>query len=1180
MADFLFGGDDKKNGMVKKLKVREIPFLFLVVVVFVVVAGKYHKSWLTEGYRSIQERWLATQPEVAVKRISTCSGTEILIKTDNGNLCREVASPSAWLDIFDQYPAIADGREIIYEFLDEGDLEMADLMLAGKMPIERYETITLSDPITWEEDPFGERYWRYVFYSLRETRHLLWGYKQTGQEGYKDKLVQIVQSFLEVGMDKPHAWDDYHGVAYRTMTLVNTWWKLREENALSVQLSEKILKAIVRHAEFLLQEEHYEPDYNHGITEAAALYLAGKSFPDLAGSRVWSETGWRRINSGISTIVDEDGSLVENSPFYHFYALEKYWSLNKYFEKIGEAKDKRFSDKLEKMISFSTYILMPNLKVPLLGASIDRQIGFDGVFKEMADRYPEFKYVLTQGKEGKRPEFTSRYFPTTGQVIMRSDWEKKTKFENKFADQTQIIFDVGPYRTNHSDLDALGFNLYSNGKTLITDTGLYTYEQDDDLKRYFHGTAGHNTIMVDGKDQRLGSPIPGKFVQGKNFTMHSAQHNLYQDTIVQRSMALIGHDLVLIVDRITSDADHNYEQLFHLFPNAKTRKDGNRITVEEALGKKDFVIRSLVDEAAIEIKEGKCSLEYEKAVSCPTIVYKQQAKDAVFVTLIEIGGRNDFKSAEWVNENQILLKTKTGVYGININQIEVNFVENSKSLEKEMANYDLELVYGEEGWGLKGENAEKFKLLEQSGKLTIVPKQPDENPIYSKRPFFKAQIDGVKEYYSIDQKLVLDIPSDPIRRSFRVYEQEDLLPILGYHQIIDDAQTIRFPSLEMGVSEFEKQVEYLTQVSGCRWFTLGQLVEEYIYKDKKLPERACVINFDDGRKNHFTNAYPVLQKYGAVGTFYVLAGRSLGNFETYLNLRELDQLVKSGNEIGSHSFDASSLLNSGYDNQALIYQIKNSKQVLSEQGYKVTTFAYPRGDQNQTITNLVSQHYLAGRDTAKDNNWRDVRTLTTGFGRDFMMHMHYFKPEGLEPVDLAEKIGYNSWWQFEEGYRVDEDLDGDVRILSSYDPTSNSYAIVDLYDIGDQISNKFLVSADGFYNLEIYGAGEMGVDVDGIPQRVEKLDNVSDCRDYRGQSYCLNSVGVYLKQGSHIISVKADSVGVKVDKFRIFRYIKTLKSYRIKLGEYMRTEVRDFPEQMEIELTYKNWLANWLTEVL
>ena len=199
------------------------------------------------------------------------------------------------------------------------------------------------------------------------------------------------------------------------------------------------------------------------------LYLLAVNFPDLPGADLWLAVASERLNAGIGNLVDDDGVMVENSPFYHFYTLKLYWDISSYIKKHNLSEGRELGQVIEKMVSYATYILQPNLQVPTIGASVIDEIRYRGRYKEMADTDPNFLYVLTQGEKGVRPSKRNVQFPVGGQTIMRSGWSAG----KDFANQTQIIFDVGSYRTNHSDFDALSFHLFSRGVALLPDSGLY-----------------------------------------------------------------------------------------------------------------------------------------------------------------------------------------------------------------------------------------------------------------------------------------------------------------------------------------------------------------------------------------------------------------------------------------------------------------------------------------------------------------------------------------------------------------------------------------------------------------------------------------------------------------------------------------------------------------------------------
>jgi len=92
--------------------------------------------------------------------------------------------------------------------------------------------------------------------------------------------------------------------------------------------------------------------------------------------------------------------------------------------------------------------------------------------------------------------------------------------------------------------------------------------------------------------------------------------------------------------------------------------------------------------------------------------------------------------------------------------------------------------------------------------------------------------------------------------------------ILMYHRVCPDRDGWSLNEL-LSPREFEKQIEYF-----CRNYEplpLDHLVS-YICQEKTLPEKAVVITLDDGYKDNYLYAYPVLKKYRIPATIFLAAG--------------------------------------------------------------------------------------------------------------------------------------------------------------------------------------------------------------------------------------------------------------------------------------------------------------------
>jgi peptidoglycan/xylan/chitin deacetylase (PgdA/CDA1 family) len=122
------------------------------------------------------------------------------------------------------------------------------------------------------------------------------------------------------------------------------------------------------------------------------------------------------------------------------------------------------------------------------------------------------------------------------------------------------------------------------------------------------------------------------------------------------------------------------------------------------------------------------------------------------------------------------------------------------------------------------------------------------------------------------------------------------------------------------------------------------------------------LTFDDGWQSQYSNAFPLLQARGMLGTFYVITGYLSNNQtgSTYMTFPELQTMQNAGNEIGSHSV-AHPDLTSVSDAQ-ISYECSQSKLILNSYNLTVNNFAYPFGSYNAQTDSIVSQYYRTARD--------------------------------------------------------------------------------------------------------------------------------------------------------------------------------------------------------------------------
>lgn len=159
------------------------------------------------------------------------------------------------------------------------------------------------------------------------------------------------------------------------------------------------------------------------------------------------------------------------------------------------------------------------------------------------------------------------------------------------------------------------------------------------------------------------------------------------------------------------------------------------------------------------------------------------------------------------------------------------------------------------------------------------------------------------------------------------------LPVLMYHHIATTNSTNKFVAgLYTNPFEFEKQIAYLTKKN---YKTVDGAEFNTILSSGKNPEQKTVmLTFDDGTESHYTQAYPILKKYGQTGVFFVISNR------LYLGREQIKEMADNGMDIQSHSQTHPDLTK--VSTEQLNAEIVQSKNVLqSITGKTVTSIAYP-----------------------------------------------------------------------------------------------------------------------------------------------------------------------------------------------------------------------------------------------
>ena len=188
--------------------------------------------------------------------------------------------------------------------------------------------------------------------------------------------------------------------------------------------------------------------------------------------------------------------------------------------------------------------------------------------------------------------------------------------------------------------------------------------------------------------------------------------------------------------------------------------------------------------------------------------------------------------------------------------------------------------------------------------------------------------------------------------SFRV-------PILMYHYVeyVKDRKDILRERLNIEPDIFEQQIKTLHDANYT--FMTASELGDVLDGIAQLPANPILITIDDGHWDLYTDILPILEKYKAKATAYIIPG-FLGGSD-FLSTKQLRGVIDSGLvEVGAHTVHHYSLteLSEGQ----VHYEVSESKAMLEKMfNIKVTSFAYPNGAFNLKVAEAVknSQFSLA-----------------------------------------------------------------------------------------------------------------------------------------------------------------------------------------------------------------------------
>ncbi|RIK38585.1 MAG: hypothetical protein DCC55_20745 [Chloroflexi bacterium] len=384
--------------------------------------------------------------------------------------------------------------------------------------------------------PYPGGYDLKVPWELSRCQHFAWlgqAYWFSDDEKYTREFVAQVTDWItqnppQLGVNWACAMD----VAIRAVNWLWGYYFFQNSPSLNDDFRLAFYKSLLQHGRHIYANLEYSETLtsNHYLSDIVGLVYLGILLPEFSEAQKWRTFGLQELEKEMFKQVYPDGVDFEASVSYHRLVAELFLSATLLAQLNGHRFSAPYLARLEKMVEFTLHITRADGSVPLIGdcdnGRLHRLKAWGGSLQEWSDhrhllavgaslfgrqdfaqaagdQWEEALWLCgaaaveaTRSAADAMPAATtlsSRRFPDAGIFVLRHD-------------DMHIVVSAGPAGQNgnggHAHNDIGSFTFFGGGVAWIVDPGTYLYTADYEARNRFRSTAVHNTVMVDGQEQR------------------------------------------------------------------------------------------------------------------------------------------------------------------------------------------------------------------------------------------------------------------------------------------------------------------------------------------------------------------------------------------------------------------------------------------------------------------------------------------------------------------------------------------------------------------------------------------------------------------------------------------------------------------------------------------------------
>lgn len=411
--------------------------------------------------------------------------------------------------------------------------------------------VNLGVPPPWDGDGgVADPTWDFYRHCLRWTEPLLRVWLVDASLPCLELWLHVVADWCKHNFPAPgatkFAWFDHAG-ANRLRLLCWAWEHYRQHAAFDERTAAELLGLIYIHARFMSDPATYPGHSNHGLEMTGALLSAAVTVSEFREASGWLDLALNRFLAYVAQNFSAEGFHLEQSPFYHFYVLDRLSRTVSFLDSTGVTLPDEVIEALRRIEQASAYLCKPDGLLPTVGDTPSMKPTYQRLPMRAADaRNFRFErsivshragYAIFRGFEGAKPgpEETDAY----------------------------LLFKCNTFWSPHFHHDALSLVFYAFGRDWLIDAGQLNYDEKSTERQYVRSARAHSALIIDNKPFGIRPVTLLAHGQDGEYGWVVAEHALEQGNH-RRSIELHDRSQLVITDDVSfnDSQEHSIEQQF------------------------------------------------------------------------------------------------------------------------------------------------------------------------------------------------------------------------------------------------------------------------------------------------------------------------------------------------------------------------------------------------------------------------------------------------------------------------------------------------------------------------------------------------------------------------------------------------------------------------------------------